>query len=155
QISATLAPVDDQLARRFAHRHRHLDRSLRGVGAWHGIVEKHHDPVARELVERPLELADQGPQRAVILAQETQHLLGLGGLGEGGVAAEITEHDDDLLTMAFKDFLVALRDYEFGKLRREEPLQAPDTAQFLDLFGNPCFEATVQFRYLVSALAQL
>src|SRR5690242_13244083 len=29
-----------------------------------------------------------------------QHLLGLGRLGEGGVAAQIAEHDDDLASMA-------------------------------------------------------
>jgi hypothetical protein len=46
----------------------------------------------------------------MIFAQKFEDLLGLGGLGEGGAAAEIAEHDDDLLTMAFEDLLVALRD---------------------------------------------
>jgi hypothetical protein len=45
--------------------------------------------------------------------------------------------------MALEDFLVALRDDQFGKLRSEEPLQPPDTPQFIDLFGDPRFETTV------------
>jgi hypothetical protein len=44
----------------------------------------------------------------VILAQEIQHLLGLGGLGEGGIAAQIAEHDDDLSAVAFEDLLISL-----------------------------------------------
>jgi hypothetical protein len=46
----------------------------------------------------------------VIFAQEIEHLLGLGGLGKGRVAAQVAEHDDDLAAMAFENFLVALRD---------------------------------------------
>ena len=55
-----------------------------------------------------------GPKRAVVFAQEIEHLLGLGGFGEGGVAAQIAEHDDDFAAMAFEDFLVTLRDDEFA-----------------------------------------
>src|SRR5262249_15246284 len=56
---AASAPSDDQLVRRLAHRHRHSDRAFGRVGAWHRIVEEHHDPIARELIERALILADQ------------------------------------------------------------------------------------------------
>ena len=83
QIAATFAPGGDQLVRRLAHRHRHLDRALGRVGTWQGIVEEHHDAVARELVKRALELADQRPQGAVVFAQEFENFLGLGSLGEG------------------------------------------------------------------------
>jgi hypothetical protein len=48
------------------------------------------------------------PQRAMVLAQKVQNFFGFGGLGKGGVAAQIAEHDDDLATMAFEDVLVAL-----------------------------------------------
>ena len=58
----------------------------------------------------------------MIFAQEVEDFLGFSGFGESGVAAQIAEHDDDLAAMAFKDLLVALRDDQFGKLRREEPL---------------------------------
>ena len=60
-------------ARLFAHRHRHLDSARSaGVGTWHRIVEEHHDPVARELVERSLELGDERPQHAMVFAQEIE-----------------------------------------------------------------------------------
>jgi hypothetical protein len=45
--------------------------------------------------------------------------------------------------MAFEDLLVALRDDQLSKLGHEEPLQPTDTAQFLDLFSDPCFETAV------------
>src|SRR6516225_3454039 len=70
KFTAVQAPSRNQCARLFAHRHRHVDRALRRVGAWHRIIEEHHDPVARELVERPFELANERPQRAMVLAKE-------------------------------------------------------------------------------------
>ena len=54
----------------------------------------------------------------MIFAQEIEDFFGFGGLGESGVAAQIAEHDDDVTAVAFEDLLVALRDDEFGKLRR-------------------------------------
>jgi hypothetical protein len=39
-----------------------------------------------------------------------------------------------------------------GTPRREEPLQSPDAAQFLDLLGDPRFKATVKCRHLIGAL---
>jgi len=56
--------------------------------------------------------------------------------------------------MAFEDFLVALRDNEFCKLRCQKPLQPPDSSQFVDLFCDPRFETAVQLGHLVGALAQ-
>src|SRR5207237_525808 len=56
--------------------------------------------------------------------------------------------------MAFEDIIVALRDDEFGQLRREEAFEATDPAQFLNLVGNPRFEASVEFGDLFGALAQ-
>jgi hypothetical protein len=77
---------------------RHLDRALGRVGAEDGVVEEHHNPVARELVERAFELSDERPQRAMILAQEIEDLLGLGSLGEGGVAAQVAEPASAILS---------------------------------------------------------
>src|SRR6516165_11482927 len=57
--------------------------------------------------------------------------------------------------MAFQDFLVAPRDDELGKLRREEAFQPPDAAQLFHLVGDAGFEASVQFGDLLGALAQL
>jgi hypothetical protein len=56
--------------------------------------------------------------------------------------------------MAFEDLLGALRDDQLRQLRREEPLQPPDSPQLLDLFGDPRFETAVQLRYLTGALTQ-
>src|SRR3954464_9061943 len=106
KFAAIAAPGRDQPARFLAHRHRHFDGALGGIGARHRVIEEHHDPIAGKLVERSLELAHKPPQRAVVLAQKIEDFLGLGGLGEGGVAAQVAEHDDDLAAMAFKDFLV-------------------------------------------------
>jgi hypothetical protein len=47
-------------------------------------------------------------QIAMVFAQEIEDFLGLGGFGEGGVAAEIAKCDDDLAPMAFEDLLIAL-----------------------------------------------
>jgi hypothetical protein len=45
----------------------------------------------------------------MVLAQEIKHVLGLGRLGEGGVAAQIAEHDDDLATMLSRIFSSLVR----------------------------------------------
>ena len=50
----------------------------------------------------------------MVFAQEIEDFLGFGSFGEGGVAAQIAEHDDDFAAMAFEDFLVTLRDDQFG-----------------------------------------
>src|SRR5262249_19238888 len=111
--------------------------------ARHRIIEEHHDAVARELVERPFELSDERTQSAVVLTQEVEHLLRLGSLGEGGVAAQVAEHGDDLAAMAFEDLLVPLWDNHFVERRCQEALQTPDTPEFIDLLGDPRFETTV------------
>ena len=56
--------------------------------AGHRVVEEHHDSVARELVKRAFELADQRSKRAMVLAKEGQDFLGLGGLQGGAGRAQ-------------------------------------------------------------------
>ena len=56
--------------------------------------------------------------------------------------------------MAFEDLLVALRDDQFGQLRREKPFQPSDAAQFFNLRSDPRFETTVQCSNLLRALTQ-
>jgi hypothetical protein len=70
------------------------------------------------LVERSLEFGDEGPKAPWYSRREIQHFLGLSRLGEGGVAAQIAEHGDDLAAMAFEDLLVARRDDQLRQLRR-------------------------------------
>ena len=81
----------------------------------------------------PSEAADDRPQRAVVLAQEVEHLLRLGGLGEGGKAAQVAEHDDDVAAMGFKDVFIAPGDDQFRQLRRQKPPQLSDPLEFRDL----------------------
>ena len=68
------------------------------------------------MVERAFKLAHQRTQGAVVFSQEVERVLWLGGLGEGGLAAQIAEHDNDLAAVAFEDLFVALRDDQFGQL---------------------------------------
>ena len=63
----------------------------------------------------------------MIFAQEVEDFLGLGGLGEGGITAQIAENDNDLTAMALKDFFIAPRNDEFGELWREKTLQPTDS----------------------------
>jgi hypothetical protein len=151
---AAATPGGDQLDRRFAHRHRHLDGALGWVGDGHGVVEEHHDPITRELVERALELADEWSQRAVVFAQEIEDFFGFGGFGEGGVAAQIAKHDDDFAAVALQDFLVTLRDDQFGSLWSEKAFQPSDSTQFVNLLGHPRLQIAVQLPDLLGALPQ-
>src|SRR5262249_11436250 len=154
QIAATLAPGGYHLARGLPHRNRHPDGAFGRVGDGDWVIEKHHDAVARELIERTFELCDERPQGAVVLAQEIKNFLRLGSLGKCGEAAEVAEHDDDFAAMAFENFFIALRDYQLGQLRREKPLQSSDPSQFFDLLCDPCLKAAVQFRYFLGALPE-
>ena len=106
------------------------------------------------MVERPFRRGDNRPERAVILAQQIEHLLRLGGLGEGGKPAQVAEHDDDVAAMGFEDVLVAARDDQFGELRREKPLQFSHSLQFPELRRDPVLQLAVPRRDLVGARPQ-
>ena len=142
--STTSAPSCDQCARRLAHRHCHLDRAFGWVGAGYGIVKEHHDPVPRELIERALVLGDKRSQRTVVLAQEIEHFLRLRGFGEGGVAAQIAKHDDDLTALWLPEsprLLAAkanLAPHHHALLQRLDIPHTPGEAQGIDIAqGNP------------------
>ena len=94
-----------------------------GVVARQRVVEEHHQPVAGEPLERPLEAEDEVAERRVVLAQHRHDLLGLAGLGEGGEAAQVAEHHDDLAPVALEERLVAGVDDQVGQLRRQEAAQ--------------------------------
>src|SRR6266536_6614319 len=91
----------------------------------------------------------------MVFTKKIENFLRFSGLRESGVAAQIAKHDDDLAAMAFEDLLIALRDNQFGKLRREKALKPSDPPQLLDLFGDARLQASIQLRHLVGALAQL
>src|SRR5215469_10791650 len=76
-------------------------------------------------------------QRAMVLTQEVEHVLRLSGLGEGGVTAQIAEHDNDLAPVAFEDALLTLCDDHLGQLRCEKAFQPSYPAEFLNLLRDP------------------
>src|SRR5215213_9062791 len=51
----------------------------------------------------------RGPSAPWYSRRKSRTSLGFGGLGEGGIAAQVTEHHDNLEAVAFKDLLIALR----------------------------------------------
>ena len=117
-----------------------------GWGIGTGSLKNIMIPSPENWFERPLELADQRSQCAVILAQEIQNFLGLGGLGERGVATKIAEYDNDFTAMTLQNFFVALGDNHFGKLWREKSLRPSNPAQLLNLL-RARLETAVQVGY--------
>src|SRR6516164_325759 len=95
------------------------------------------------MIERALEPCDERPDRGVKLAQHGPDLFGLAGLGESGVPAQITEHDDDVAAMAFENALVTGRDDHFGELRGEKAFQPPDLFDLAELCRNALLQCLV------------
>ena len=85
----------------------------------------------------------------MILAQHRHHLLGLGGLGEGGEAAQVAEHDGDVAAVAVEQLLAARGQHQLGDLRREEALQPRHALDLAELLGDALLEALVHLGDLV------
>jgi hypothetical protein len=64
------------------------------------------------------------PSAAWNARSRLHHLLGLGGLGEGGEAAQVEELDRDLAAMGLQHSSPLPGGDRLGELRREEALQA-------------------------------
>src|SRR5215831_7819196 len=125
-----------------------------GSGMGTGSLKNTMIPSPENWSSVPSNCSTSGPRAPWYRRRKSSTSLGLGRLGESGVAAQVAEHDDDLAAMAFEDLLVALRDDELGQLRREKPLQSPDPPQFLDLLGHPRLETAVEFRHFFGPLTQ-
>ena len=98
------------------------------VGAWQRIVENHDDTVAHEPLESSLVADDLFAETGMILGKNRHDLFGLGGLGEGGKAAQIAEDDGHLATVALQERVsIARRNDEVGDLLGQEP---PEPAPF-------------------------
>src|SRR6516162_11409354 len=95
------------------------------------------------MIERALEARHERPDRGVKLAQHGPNLLGLTGLGKGGVAAQIAEHDNDVAAMALENALVAGRDDHLGELRREKALKPSDLFKLAELGRDPVLQRPV------------
>ena len=63
--------------------------------------------------------------------------------------------ESDRPLMAFKDFLVTVRNDHLRQLRCEKTLQSSDPSQFLDLLGDARLKPTVQPCHLFRALPKL
>ena len=93
----------------------HPDRTLRVVVARNRVVEEHHDPVAREPLERASVFMNQCPDDLVVVAKHTHHFLGLTGFGERCEVPEIGEYDGYFAAMAPQQGFVA--NDQIGQLR--------------------------------------
>ena len=126
-----VADVDEPLA----DRHRHPGRPRGVVVLECGIVEEDHDPVAGEVLQRPLVLHHQRPHRRVVAAEEAEHLLRLSRLGERREVAQVAEHRGDLAPVAGEERLALGARDQLRDLRREEPCQLAALA--LDRLEEP------------------
>src|SRR5690349_3846309 len=88
-VAAALFPVLGDRMEGIHHRERTAHSVLRRPLDRHGVVEEHHDRVAREAFERALMLEYEASERGVIGAQKFHHFLGLRAVGEGGEAAQV------------------------------------------------------------------
>ena len=78
-------------------------RTARAGGVGHaacGSLKKIIMPSPAKRSSVPSCASDQPAHRRVVLAQHGHHLLGLGGLGERGEAAQVEEDDGDLAPVA-------------------------------------------------------
>jgi hypothetical protein len=91
----------------------------------------------------------------VVVAQHGHDLLGLGGLREGGEAAQVEEHHRDLAPVALERVVGVAGEDQLGELGREEALQPPQTIELADLVGHPLLERLVQDGQLVAGHLQL
>ena len=78
QDVAAPPPLLADLGEALPDRDREPDRARRVVVLELRVVEEHHEPVAGEVLERPLELDDEPTHRGVVAPQEAEDLLGLG-----------------------------------------------------------------------------
>src|SRR5215469_11050635 len=125
-----------------------------GSGIGTGSLKNTMIPSPENWSSMPSNWLTSGPSAPWYSRKKSSTSSGSAVSGEGGVAAQVTEHDDDLAAMAFEDFLVTVRDDQFGKLWREKSLQPPDPSQFIDLVRDPRFETTVKFCHFIGALTQ-
>ena len=89
------------------------------------------------------------PHRDVILAQHAHDLLGLGGLREGGEAAQVQEHHGDLAPMALQRVLGVAADDQLGELGREEALEPLEPLELGELLLHAPLERAVPVGELV------
>ena len=90
----------------------------------------------------------------MVFAQHSHHLLGLGGVGEGGEAAQVAEHDGDVLAVAVEQLLAARRHHQLGDLRGQETLEPGHALDLAELIGDALLQVAVHVGDLVVQLLQ-
>src|SRR5690348_2152652 len=68
EIVAVPTPCFENLLRRLAQCHGHLDCALGRFWRRQGVVEEHHHPITAVVIERPLEPCHDWPERSVVVA---------------------------------------------------------------------------------------
>ena len=125
-----------------AHRQRHPHGALGRIGHRHRVVEEDHHAVAGEALERALVGEDQAAHLGVVLAEHAHDLLRLGGLREGGEAAQVEEDDGHLAPMGLERILGAAGHDQLGELGREEALEPPEPLELADLLRRRAARAS-------------
>src|SRR5579883_1079817 len=142
------APRLGQALHGSAHGHREIDGAHGWIGAGERIVEEDQDSVAHESLDGAAAVEDQRTHGLVIAAQESHHVLGLGGLGESREAPQIAHQRDDLAPMALHDAVAAGAGEKLGHLRRNEALQFSHPLDLAHLRRDPLLESPIPRRKL-------
>ena len=146
QIVATLLPSGTEGNHFPLHGQGHARGAGRRVVDAHRVVEKNHDAVAGETLQRAFVLQDQPAHGRMVFTEDAHHLLGIGGFGKGGEAAQVQKNDGNLAPVAFQRIIGATGDDQIGQLRRKEAFQATDLLQLFHPFGDARLKRLVPIR---------
>src|SRR4029453_5969701 len=91
KLDSASAPDPSQLCEPLLRGDREPDGLELVVCDGERIVEEHHHPVAREVLQRPFVPRHQLAERGVVLPPDVEQLLGSRRLAEGGEATQLRE----------------------------------------------------------------
>ena len=100
--------------------------------------------LAAELLQRAAVGLDEAAHLLVVAAQHAHHLLGLGGVREGGEAAQVEDDDGDLAPVRGERIVHVAGDDALGQMRREEALELGQALQLPELLLHALLQAGVQ-----------
>ena len=144
-----VAPRLGQLMHALTHVNGHAHGARCGVRAGQGVVEKDHQAVPCEALQRALEAEDKLPHGGMILVQDLHHLFGLCCIRKGREAPQVAEDHGDLTPVALQQSLIPRGDEQFGQVRGKETLHAVHAFQRRELLGNPLLERAIPRRDLL------
>src|SRR4029077_4458483 len=100
-------PAVGQFLHPLAHLQRHPDGPQGRVVTRDGIVEKDHEPIAREPLQGPLEAGYEVADGTVILPESLPDILGFSRFGEGDEATQVAAHYRDLAAVPVEERIIA------------------------------------------------